>query len=313
MSTATHYEASDLALFALQLLEESEHRSMTAHIHGCALCRQELARLQGDLAACAYAIEMQVPSDSVRERIMGQVGREKKIVPMEPVARALPIEQPEPIQWMEEPTLEWRTRGQRPATKVPGRQQRDIEEEEEDRSARRGKLQRNVLLWASWAAAAGLAVAGTMLYQQREDYRTRLVKLSEGAEQLREEAAGSRRVLDTLKDPFSEQIVLSGAPQGAGSVAAEGVVLYSADRRTLLFLGDHLAALDAGKTYELWLIPADGRDPIPAGIFVPDMKGNARLTLPSLPKGVSARAFGVTIEEGEGSRSPTMPIVIAGE
>lgn len=311
MSTATHYEASDLALFALQLLEESEHRSMAAHINGCPFCRQELARLQGDLAACAYAIEMQVPADSVRERVMGQVAREKKILPMEPVGLALPVGQAEANQLLEEPTLEWRTRGQRPAAKAY-RGEEDIEDEDRP-AAGKNNLRRSLFLWLSWAAVAGLAVAGATLYRQREDYRARLVKLSEGTEQLREDAAGSRRVLDTLKDASAEQIVLSGAPQGPGSVAPEGVVLYSADRGTLLFLGNHLAALDPGKTYELWLIPADGRDPIPAGVFWPDARGNARLTLPALPKAVRAKAFGVTIEEGEGARSPTLPIVLAGE
>jgi hypothetical protein len=312
MSTATHYEASDLALFALQLLDENEHRSMAGHINSCALCRQELARLQGDLAACAYAIEMQVPADLVRDRVIGQVAREKKVIPMEPVARALPVAQAEPTQLLEEPTLEWRTRGQRPATRASSRQEYDLEEEDRPASGR-SNLRRNLFLWLSWAAAAGLAVTGTVLYQQREADHARMVKLSQGMEQLREETAGSKRVLDTLKDASAEQVVLSGASQGSGNVAPEGVVLYSADRGTLIFLGNHLAALDPGKTYELWLISADGRDPIPAGIFAPDLKGNARLTLSPLPKAVRAKAFGVTIEDGEGSRSPTMPIVMAGE
>lgn len=312
MSTATHYEASDLALFALQLLDENEHRSMAAHINSCAFCRQELSRLQGDLAACAYAIEMQIPADSVRERVMHQVAREKKIVPMEPVGRVVPVEQPEPNQLLEEPTLEWRTRGQRSATKAPSRREPDIEEEDRP-YAERTNLRRNLFLWLSWAAVAGLSVAGMRLYQQREDYRARLVRQSESMEQLQEDAADSRRVLNTLKDPSTKQIVLSGASQGTGEAAPEGLVLYGADRGALIFLGDHLAALDPGKTYELWLIPADGRDPNPIGTFRPDAKGNARLTLPPLPKSVRAKAFGVTVEEGEGSQSPTMPIVLAGE
>jgi anti-sigma-K factor RskA len=132
-------------------------------------------------------------------------------------------------------------------------------------------------------------------------------------EQLREDEADSRRVLNTLKDASTKQIVLSGTSQKTGEAAPAGLVLYAADRGVLLFLGDHLAALDSGKTYELWLIPADGRDPNPVGIFRPDAEGNARLTLPPLPKTVRARAFGVTVEEGEGSQSPTMPIVLAGE
>jgi len=312
MSTATHYEASDLALFALQLLDENEHRSMAAHINSCAFCRQELGRLQGDLAACAYAIEMQVPADSVRERVMHQVAREKKTIPIEPVGRVVPVEQPEPNQFLEEPTLEWRTRGQRTATKSHSRPELDIEEEDRPHTARTN-LQRNLFLWLSWAAVAALAVAGMRLYQQREDYRARLVRQSESLEQLREERADSRRLLDTLKDASTKQIVLSGASTTTGEAAPEGLVLYAADRGALIFLGDHLAALDPGKTYELWLIPADGRDPNPVGVFRPDANGNARLTLPPLPKSVRAKAFGVTVEEGEGSQSPTMPIVLAGE
>jgi anti-sigma-K factor RskA len=310
MSTATHYEASDLALFALQILEESEHRSMSTHVNSCAFCLQELGRLQGDLAACAYAVEMQIPGDSVRERILHQVAREKKIIPMEPGGRALPVELAEPSLLLEEPTLEWRTRGQRPAAKAYGGQE---DMEDEDRPAGWSNLRRNLSLWLSWAAVAGLAVAGTMLYQQREDYRARLAKLSEGTKQLKENTVASKRAPDLLTDESAEQIVLSGASQGTGGAAPQGVVLYSAEGGTLLFLGDHLADLDPGKTYELWLIPADGRDPIPAGTFVPDARGDARITLPPLPKAVRAKAFGVTIEEGEGAQSPTMPIVMAGE
>jgi anti-sigma-K factor RskA len=66
------------------------------------------------------------------------------------------------------------------------------------------------------------------------------------------------------------------------------------------------------KTYELWLIPADGRDPIPAGTFKPDDHGNASLMLPELPRGVTAKAFGVTIEDDGGAQTPTMPIILAG-
>jgi hypothetical protein len=34
--------------------------------------------------------------------------------------------------------------------------------------------------------------------------------------------------------------------------------------------------------------------------------------LPPLPKGVPAKAFGVTIEKAEGSATPTSPIILVG-
>jgi hypothetical protein len=40
--------------------------------------------------------------------------------------------------------------------------------------------------------------------------------------------------------------------------------------------------------------------------------GTATLVLPMLPRGIAAKAFGVTIENAGGATSPTMPIVLSG-
>jgi anti-sigma-K factor RskA len=63
----------------------------------------------------------------------------------------------------------------------------------------------------------------------------------------------------------------------------------------------------------LWLIPANGQAPIPAGLFRPDASGSASLVLPPLPKDVDAKAFGVTIEDARGATTPTLPIVLSGQ
>jgi anti-sigma-K factor RskA len=34
--------------------------------------------------------------------------------------------------------------------------------------------------------------------------------------------------------------------------------------------------------------------------------------MPPLPKGIEAKAFGVTVEDEGGSQTPTMPIIMAG-
>jgi anti-sigma-K factor RskA len=77
-------------------------------------------------------------------------------------------------------------------------------------------------------------------------------------------------------------------------------------------VADNLEPLQPAKVYELWLIPANGQDPIPAGTFHPDQRGSASVILPPLPKGVEAQAFGVTVEDEGGSLKPTLPIILAG-
>ena len=86
MTVATHYDAADLALFAMQLLQPEQHQAVAGHAAGCGFCRQELARVQGDLAAFAHTAELRSPASIVRERVLNQVAREKKIAPLESVA-----------------------------------------------------------------------------------------------------------------------------------------------------------------------------------------------------------------------------------
>ena len=42
------------------------------------------------------------------------------------------------------------------------------------------------------------------------------------------------------------------------------------------------------------------------------MNGNASVVLPELTQHVAAKGFGVTVEDEEGSKAPTPPIVLAG-
>jgi len=115
--------------------------------------------------------------------------------------------------------------------------------------------------------------------------------------------------MDTMKDPNAVHVTLTstGAP-----LPPAGRLTYVTDKGALVFIASNLNPLQTYKTYELWLIPADGHDAIPAGTFHPDARGNAYVVLPALPKGVEAKAFGVTIEDGDGSTAPTMPIVLKG-
>lgn len=166
-----------------------------------------------------------------------------------------------------------------------------------------------IAAWAGWLAAAVLLiVAGGLSFQVRflsarlRDRDGRIAKL---------EASNSRaqRLADVLTAPAAQRVLLT-APKTPP--APTGRVVYLSARGELILQANNLAPVPAGKTYELWLIPADGSAPIPAGLFRPDAAGNGSVVLPPIPHGVTAKAFGVTLEDAAGSKTPSAPILLAG-
>jgi anti-sigma-K factor RskA len=119
-------------------------------------------------------------------------------------------------------------------------------------------------------------------------------------------------VLETMTDSSAMRVTLT--TKGQTTPLPTGRATYVANKGTLIFLASNLEPLQPAKTYELWLIPAaEGQNPIPAGTFHPDGRGNASVIMPPLPKGVEAKAFGVTVEDEGGASTPTMPIILVGE
>lgn len=165
------------------------------------------------------------------------------------------------------------------------------------------------LIWGGWIAAAACIFYAVQI---REANRNMVQQLQiETAQLMRANAsaARAREIVDVLSSPRAQRVTLVAAhakPQPAGQA------VYLPNRGALVFTASHLAPLPTNKTYELWIIPASGAAPIPAGTFQPDARGMASVLLPKLPRGVAAKAFGVTMENAGGSTTPTMPILLAG-
>ena len=289
-----HIEPEDLALFAMQLLTQDEAASIAAHVEQCAECRQALAETHGDLAAYAHSVDLHSPPAEVRERLMKQVAREKKAVPIDraPAQERAKEHEPEMVP------LASYGRGLGRGAYLP--------EEEAPRRRSAGR----VLPWFGWAAAAGLAFAAGNLYQQRDALRSIIATQSSTMNQSLPDVAAARELMSTLTDPAAKRVVLNTTPQA--KPAPQGHATYVASKGSLIFVANNLEPLAPAKTYELWLIPASGAEPIPAGTFHPDAGGNASVILPPLPKGVEAKAFGVTIEAEGGATKPTLPIILVG-
>jgi len=292
MNTANHIPQDDLALFALQFLPEQEMADALTHLQHCAECREEVARYQGDLAAYAMTSEMHSPPAMARERLMRRVAKEKKVVPIERTATPS-VEDSEPV--------------------LAPRSNRMFEMESFEDTPR--KHSAGFGSWAGWAIAAGVTVVAGLQFHQRQVVQQDLDAVSAKLSQASGDSAKAQQVLQTLTDAGAQQLTLRvPVPDGVPAVhLPEGHAAYLPDKGSLVFVASNLLPLQPYKTYELWVLPAEsGRPPVPAGTFKPDQNGNASVVMPDLPKGVTAKGFGVTIEDDGGSKQPTMPIVLVG-
>jgi hypothetical protein len=174
-----------------------------------------------------------------------------------------------------------------------------------------------MLPWLGWAVAAGLAFSATSLYHERTQLQVRVhgqsAQLKEETAkvaQLSEDATKARMMMDALTDPQAMRVTLNTT--ASAKAAPQGRASYVADKGALIFTANNMDPLPIAKVYELWIIPADGSAPVPAGTFHPDGRGNASVVMPAIPKGVQAKAFGVTMEAEGGATTPTMPILLVG-
>ncbi len=267
-------DPDDLPLYAMQLLPPEEMEQMRLHLQHSPEARQVLSDVLSDLSLLAHSTDMQDAAPQTRTRLLTQIAREKKAIPIDRAESFAPrvaaVVEAEPV---------------------------------------RRSTAAAVLPWVGWAVAAGLALEAGNLYQQRQHLQDAVASDRSLLSQQQKAAESAQLAIDTVKDPSALHVALTSTGL---KPPPEGRASYVQDKGSLVFIASNLEPLDPAKTYELWLIPADGRDPMPAGAFRPDARGNASVVLPELPKGVPVKAFGVTIENGAGSQKPTMPIILQG-
>ena len=144
-----HPGPEDLVLYAMQLLPADQSDAIDRHLPKCSVCRGELGRIHGDLAIVALTAETAAPSAAARERLLGQVAREKKIAAAPATKRAAPPEsRPAPIAAAPRPLAEF-GRGKGSNLNL------DPVVIASRRTPPHG--------WAGWAAAAALAVVSGLL------------------------------------------------------------------------------------------------------------------------------------------------------
>jgi hypothetical protein len=124
------------------------------------------------------------------------------------------------------------------------------------------------------------------------------------------EVTNLRELRSFLQGTHTQQVTLHTKP--ALSKEPEGHAIYSASSGKLVFTVSNMPLPPQGKKYELWVLPVKGA-PVPAGMFIPDLQGNAAVIFPEIPPNVQAGGFGVTVEDEAGASAPTSPIVLSGQ
>lgn len=79
--------ADDLSLYALGALQGEERRAVEKHLEECSACRQELEKLQGDVALLAFSASGPRPPARSRERLMAAIAKESRRAQLRPRAR----------------------------------------------------------------------------------------------------------------------------------------------------------------------------------------------------------------------------------
>jgi anti-sigma-K factor RskA len=289
MSNFKQIDPEDLTLYAMQLLSPGETADVETYLEQSASARREMAEIRGDLAMFAMSAETAEPAASSRTRFLKQVAEEKKTIARSAV----------PAATLEEPGV----------TSIGAYKTAQEAEAAPTQKIVRRSTGAQILSWAGWAVAAGLAFTAGVLYRERQTLQEIIAGNQSAMSRTAAEAATAREVLSALNDDTAMRVTLTKA---GVAPSPTGRTTYSAEKGVLIFTASNLAPVDTYKVYELWLIPANGGAPIPAGTFHPDAKGYANLISTAMPKGVEAKAFGITVEDDGGAKVPTPPILMAG-
>jgi hypothetical protein len=156
--------------------------------------------------------------------------------------------------------------------------------------------------------AALLAVISIGLLLNNLKWRRNYETLAAQYQELKTNSALAREVMDMINDPKAVRMTLVSVKTAAQPQVR---TVYKPERGHILVLANNLAPIPDDKVYELWLLPASGGTPMPAGTFRIDNKGSAMMMHAMETEGIQARAFAITVEPAGGSKAPTSPIMMS--
>jgi anti-sigma-K factor RskA len=153
---------------------------------------------------------------------------------------------------------------------------------------------------------AALAIATVFLWNENRQLSQQLGALHSTMQQEHQQLDQAREVADLLASSDTITVALAQQP---GMPAGSAHVSYNPKTGVLMYDGA-LAPAPADKSYQLWLVPVNGK-PISAGVFNPAL-GLPDHWMVGLPAGTAPKAFAVSLEPAGGVPQPTGPMVLVG-
>jgi anti-sigma-K factor RskA len=155
-------------------------------------------------------------------------------------------------------------------------------------------------------ATAILAIATLYMWNENRQLGRELVALHATVQQEQQQLDEGQQIADLLASPDTITVPLAQQP---GMPAGTAHVSYNPKSGVLMYDGA-LAPAPADKSYQLWLVPVNGK-PISAGVFNPAV-GMPDHWMVALPAGTAPKAFAVSLEPSGGGPQPTGPMVLVG-
>lgn len=151
----------------------------------------------------------------------------------------------------------------------------------------------------AWAAACVVLLAFAVASQMSlREMRAQMAVLTQERNQL-------RSAVEILSRPETRAVQF-----GETQNVAHGRVLVNRNGG-FVFVGSQMPQLRSDQTYELWLVPASGAAPQPAGLFRPDAAGNSVQVTQAAVDARTTKAVAVSVEPRQGSNAPTTtPILV---
>lgn len=253
-------------LYAAGAMDSSEAEEVRRHLAtGCPRCAGLLAEAEATVACLAFALPVQAPGADIKNKLMSRIGAPAQAQPLR-----IPSSGSTPAPW-------W----------AP------------------------IFIPSAIAAlvAAGLAIFFATRMQPPPPPQTGNNEAAIGgllatiqADQKEIEALRSGQTSQTVAwaaSPNMKFLWLDGTDQQPG---AGGRIFWDTASGTWHFFAHGVKPPPAGKTYELWFVPSDGKPPVAAGAFDPSPTGDASLVT-SVPPDIAPKlTIGAVTDEPAGQK-----------
>jgi anti-sigma-K factor RskA len=154
-------------------------------------------------------------------------------------------------------------------------------------------MQRHQFGWVPWAIAAALAIFCGLLAFDRVRLERQLANVR-------------------AADPLMQTTFFALAPSAPAPPDAKATVAWQPGRQSGVIRISNLPAPQSGKDYQLWVVDAEHKDPISAGIVRVDKNGVAQVRFKPVEKAEHVKAFAISLEREGGVPKKEGPILLVG-